>query len=569
MMNKNYFNTAGIMLTAVTFLGLYSCRTNDTEQSLQTGGVASVKINVTGTDYAASTGISDAQASVKSIPGANDNAIQRHGVMVTPSLLIETELTPDNTTIGAQASAKLNTKATIEGNPLGTGNQYRVIAYRKSDGAYVTHKDYTIGNPADGLTLDAGETYDLVAYSKGANALSAISEGEMTNISNANLSLLWTPFIYQKQTITPTDGNSTINMTLRHKEASITTVITSYIGGITSIESPYLNPFYKTASASLENNGVITTPDTAPSAYIGLTFPSGTSAVKTTGPMSFLPYPTGITGSFSANITIGGTTKTLNLNNFFTAKAETRSTLNINLRSCGAYLGPNQTKWTEFMCQNLGATAGIDPFSPVAGNHGAKYQWGAQTGEAGRYYSQANDQGNSGAISGWINYDSTKSNGNGKANGSWTGTQGGGTSNPCPAGYRIPTLEEGQNLVANNTIERVGTWANSSTNYSTAIYFKNPQGLRTLMLSAVGYRNNVQDGGLYERGSVGRYWSSTISTTTGAYNLNFNSNTAYTNDNARTSGFAVRCIKDNTSSAVNGGNTSWNSSGNINITTTY
>ena len=31
------------------------------------------------------------------------------------------------------------------------------------------------------------------------------------------------------------------------------------------------------------------------------------------------------------------------------------------------------------MCQNLGATSGINPFSPEAGNHGAKYQWGAKT----------------------------------------------------------------------------------------------------------------------------------------------------------------------------------------------
>ncbi|HFK5537933.1 TPA: hypothetical protein ACGZ96_003090 [Elizabethkingia anophelis] len=45
---------------------------------------------------------------------------------------------------------------------------------------------------------------------------------------------------------------------------------------------------------------------------------------------------------------------------------------------CGAYLGDNTNpaNYKEFMCQNLGSTLGIDPFSPEAGNHGAKYQWG-------------------------------------------------------------------------------------------------------------------------------------------------------------------------------------------------
>lgn len=56
------------------------------------------------------------------------------------------------------------------------------------------------------------------------------------------------------------------------------------------------------------------------------------------------------------------------------------------------------------MCQNLGATEGVDPFSPEAGNHGAKYQWGAKTGEVGRYVSQADDQSKDGDISGWENY---------------------------------------------------------------------------------------------------------------------------------------------------------------------
>ncbi len=159
---------------------------------------------------------------------------------------------------------------------------------------------------------------------------------------------------------------------------------------------------------------------------------------------------------------------------------------------CGAYLGPNQTLWKEFMCHNLGADYTADPFTPAAAIHGAKYQWGAQTGQTGQYLSQADDQANSGTISGWV-FQAVKSYS------LWA------NDDPCPDGYRLPTRTQSAALYNNNTFERVGSFTNSPTNFTSAVYVTTPTGARLLMLPAAGRRDR-SGGALLFRGSIGSYW---------------------------------------------------------------
>ncbi|WP_221406988.1 fibrobacter succinogenes major paralogous domain-containing protein, partial [Elizabethkingia meningoseptica] len=241
-----------------------------------------------------------------------------------------------------------------------------------------------------------------------------------------------------------------------------------------------------------------------------------------------------LTGLFSANLTVNNIGKTISLPNSFKITQEYKNNLTINLRKCGAYLGPNTdpANFKEFMCQNLGATEGIDPFSPEAGNHGAKYQWGANTNEAGRYISQADDQSNSGSISGW--------NSTPKPDGSWIDSSKTG-NDPCPSGYRVPTMAQWQAVIDNNNIERVGSWSNDG-NYTTALYFRNPSNIRTLMLPAAGYRRYA-NGTLRNRGSDGNYWSSSEATSS-AYNLTFYSSSVNADVNLRTLSFSVRCVAE-------------------------
>ncbi|MEN5133290.1 FISUMP domain-containing protein [Elizabethkingia anophelis] len=586
-MRKELSFTSGAAVIAflgLTSLTLTSCRSNDTEGNLLKGGVASVKMSLTGTEYSGTNGTPSAQASLKSV-GVNvggDTDVQRHGVMLSPSMILEAELSPSSLSSSsssvlssssikksAQASTKLNTLAAVGDNPIGPGMMFRVIAYRQSDGTYQDSKDYKIGQPAAGLTLDVGAAYNLVAYSYGTATLPAITPGETTDIASAQVSYdnANPDFMYQNISYTPNNPDNTVNFTLRHKVSLITTTINSMVGNINSITGAFLSPHNLTGTIPL-STGVMTNRNTAINQ--NLNFAGAFPSITATADPVFVNADTAgnLGGTFSASINVNGTTKTVNLPNTFKITPEYKSDLNINLRTCGAYLGPNQTQYTEFMCQNLGATAGIDPFSPEAGNHGLKVQWGRNiTGTNGvYYYSQASDQANSGTIAGWSQTNA--------ANGAWnSGTETNPVKNtandPCPSGYRVPTRTEWQAVIDNNSIERTDTalWTNSPTNYSSALYITNPQGVSTLMLPAAGYRHNA-DGALLFRGNYGFYWSSGEATSL-AYALYFHSSSVSVSDYNRAYGFSVRCIKDQSASTVNGGNTSWSSSGNINLTTTY
>ncbi|HBN6704128.1 TPA: hypothetical protein L3261_002565 [Elizabethkingia anophelis] len=533
------------MIFILPFLSLTSCRSADIDQdkvlngSGRSGGIAAVKINLLGSEYANS----DKPAQVASInqKGLNvNNDIQHYSVLVSPSSFITAKLTPNRSLSSVASSKNLNTIAAVTGDQLGAGNKFRVIVYKHDDGSYKTYQDYTIGQPVAPLMLDGGVNYDIVAYSYGVTTLPAISSVEQTNVNNATINYndLSRDLMYQKISYTPNGSipNNILNITLRHKIPNLTIVINSN------------SDFYKISSVSNAKIG---------NDYPHATFSLGTGKMSEWGSPTMIDLPFMNTGSpttgfkssslfvnndtsendshFSADIIINGQTKTINLSKAFKITPEYKSNLTINLIKCGAYIdsNTNPANYKEFMCQNLGATEGINPFSPEAGNHGAKYQWGAQTEEAGRYISQANDQSNSHVITGW--------NPIPKPDGSWSDASK--TANdPCPSGYRVPSRTQWQAVIDNNNIERVGSWNNNNGNYTTAIYFRNPSNKRTLMLPAAGFRN-LSDGTLQGRGSSG-YYSSSSEAASNAHNLFFNSESVNISNYGRTNAYSVRCVAE-------------------------
>jgi uncharacterized protein (TIGR02145 family) len=105
----------------------------------------------------------------------------------------------------------------------------------------------------------------------------------------------------------------------------------------------------------------------------------------------------------------------------------------------------------------------------------------------------------------------------------WQGI--GGTNNPCPTGYRLPTNIE--------LTEEVSAY--SITNITKA--YDSP-----LKFVVAGNRNS-STGALVNAGSYGNYWSSTVSGTN-AYYHSFSNASAYSSATLRANGFSVRCIHD-------------------------
>ncbi len=218
-----------------------------------------------------------------------------------------------------------------------------------------------------------------------------------------------------------------------------------------------------------------------------------------------------------------------------------------NNKPCIVKISATETK--EFMCHNMGADQSLDPHDMSQPNawalNGSYIQWGKKhdmydtqnngaDGFAAAPTGATDAESNKRFISGWSCYAQDPGD-------AWLNP----ANQPCPSGYRLPTKDEWDGVLANNSVSTTTTnWNDSPTNYGSALHFKNASGDKILTLPAAGIRQNG-DGTLGYRGSVGHYWSGTKhSNNLNAYCLYFNSS----NQNRTLSyckiGLSVRCLKD-------------------------
>jgi uncharacterized protein (TIGR02145 family) len=179
-----------------------------------------------------------------------------------------------------------------------------------------------------------------------------------------------------------------------------------------------------------------------------------------------------------------------------------------------------------WMDRNLGATR-VATGSTDAASYGDLYQWGRgtdghqiRTSATTATLSSTDQPGNDSFILATSSPYDWRS---GQNDNLWQGLAG--INNPCPSGYRIPSETE--------WVAELATW--SSQNSSGA--FASP--LKLPMAGARSGNDNSFTGG----GTVGYYWSSTVSGTISRGPF-FDSSNAGVNPHDRAIGISVRCIKD-------------------------
>ena len=114
-------------------------------------------------------------------------------------------------------------------------------------------------------------------------------------------------------------------------------------------------------------------------------------------------------------------------------------------------------------------------------------------------------------------------------------------SDPCPEGWRVPTISEWKAIGAGNTAV-TKEW--DDVNKLLSIPGADTEGEHKLVLPAAGNRYNSSGASNYQ-GSYGYYWSSSVpSGSVNASYVSFGSATLGTNTNCRAYGRSVRCVQE-------------------------
>ncbi|MDR1756206.1 MAG: Ig-like domain-containing protein [Culturomica sp.] len=111
-------------------------------------------------------------------------------------------------------------------------------------------------------------------------------------------------------------------------------------------------------------------------------------------------------------------------------------------------------------------------------------------------------------------------------------------NDPCPSGWRVPTSDELDALLATDKVTNVWTTLNSVNGRK----FTDKISGNSIFLPAAGYRD-IKYGSLSNAGSSGYYYSSSPGGSSLAWSLSFDSSNAVQTNLGRSPGYSVRCVR--------------------------
>lgn len=534
------------MFALITTSALFSCSNEKTNVEPNSDGQTTVKFNVAEISFEDISDISNKASGQHNT--SRKNLTQTNTIQLDNGFLMVASLTPEISATGKTgtvASATGDKKAATVQNQMAAGVKYKIIAYN-SAGVYVQERDYTRGqeNSTADFTLDGGATYTFIIYSiNTAGTVPALTFAVPANKTLATTSVTVSgisDFLFASKSMTLIGGvTNKLDVILKHKFSQITTTIDATRTGynITAISSN-INTHSPNATIAL-SDGTITRSGATTTSPVTFATLGGLTATST--PTIINAAANSTTSYTLTTITIGPLTRTgivpfTNLN----ITPGVKYNMKVNITPIDTAFTVNgqaavRISGKVWMRYNLGANTALDPDQDpqIVGLHGNYYQWG-------RSIVVANATTPDGAIQLWnsgITQPATAWNTNTEAS-----PVKNVTNDPCPTGFRIPTQLELQELV-NETIQtNIGTFNNSSTNYTAGKVFTSKRKATIKLTFPIAGNRYFSDGSVVNRGNTGFYWSS-YTLNSRYYHYSLSSASAIMGNSVAAWGFPVRCIQ--------------------------
>ncbi|MCP1252720.1 MULTISPECIES: fimbrillin family protein [Elizabethkingia] len=541
MKTKSFIKKLNILAFCGSLFLIFSCRSE--QQDTITEGTDGIAFNIDVSNFGETH--TNEQANAKGVSGKGSSVSRQKFTSGPFSIISELSADPENLTRSAAISPRSFT---------GSNVKIRIVAYISATGEYADQLVTTVAGSKQKLfNLSGGKKYTFVTYS--LNNTTDPPQAPAANLNDAKLNITnldgkeaGTDILYAiNPDVMLSGGNTTINVNLRHIFSRISISVYDDVSKGTPGQ-----PGYTEGSYALDNNttgftGTILNNNTSFSLNLkdaivsdgnnqtlsisGINTTAQNLIINTGGEANYkskLIIPPGAvvigndSNSSPVSIVIDGPDNNgLQPGKSYTLKLKFNSDRYVDengitqSKNNARYAVIRGYQWDRF---NLGSSVNnpalSDPDIPSAEIHGAKYTYGAYTGQTGSYLSQSDDQ-NTLQVSGW------------GANGNYWNTQ-----DPCEPGYRIPTQDEYTKLLGATSNTTVGT-VNS---YSYGRKLKSLRSEVQLVFPAAGFRSTgTQSGNITERGRRARYWNTSTL---------FDDTTAATSPHPSI-GAAIRCIRKN------------------------